>query len=102
VPECVVDGLEIVEIQTQHGSLPAALGLFEHAFDMIAQLHAVGQPRQRVVMGQERDLLLRISFLGHVRVDGDRTAGTQQRPSHFDDAPVLKLVLDGHHIGLGD
>ena len=54
----VVNRLEIVEIQTQHGGLAAALDMLEGPFDVLAQLHAISQSSQRVVMGQELDLLL--------------------------------------------
>ena len=94
VAERIVDDLEVVEIQTEDGGVAAALDMFQRFFDVLAQLNAVCQSRQRVVMRQERDLLLRISLLGDIDVDGDRATGAQRRLGQRNDAPVLQLMLE--------
>ena len=55
----VVHGLEVVEVDEQHGDLAAVAGrVGERAVDEIAELQAVREPGQRVVVRLVRELLL--------------------------------------------
>ncbi len=67
VAERVVDGLEAVEVEEEHGELRAvAVRLRDGLLDAVAQQHAVGQPRERVVVRHVRDALLGELALGDV------------------------------------
>jgi hypothetical protein len=87
--ERVVDILEMVEVQAQHRKLVPAVHVFQACLDMLAQLNAVRQSGQRIVVGEERNLLLRVAFLGHVHVDRNAAAGRERRADHGDDAAVV-------------
>jgi hypothetical protein len=50
MPQGVIDGLEVVEVKAKDGGLPAALPDLQHFLDVLAQLNAICQPCQRVVM----------------------------------------------------
>ena len=56
VTEAVVDGLELIEVQEQHGhEVGASLGLLKGAVDVVEEQHPVGEPGQRVVKGMALD-----------------------------------------------
>ena len=64
----VVNVLEMIQIQTEHGQLFAALQIFQAPLDVLTQLNTICQARQRIVMRQEGNLFLRMPLLGHVYV----------------------------------
>ena len=60
VAERVVDVLEAIEVEEQHGRLQtAALRQRDGLGEVLLQEHAVGQPGERVVVGEPPDLFLR-------------------------------------------
>ena len=60
VAEAVVDELEAVEVDEADGDVRAvAIGAAEGDLEMLAEEHPVREPGQRVVVGEERELLLR-------------------------------------------
>jgi hypothetical protein len=67
VPEAVVDGLEVVEVDEQYGELTAVpLQPRRGVIDPITEERLVGQPRQRVVERLMDQLALQATVLGHV------------------------------------
>ena len=71
VAEAVVDGLEVVEVDEQHGDV-ADRGVGEHRVDAVDQLGAVRQPGQVVVRRRPLQPLGRAPLLGDVLDVGDR------------------------------
>ena len=65
--ERIVDDLEVVEIDEQHGDLgPASRLARQRPFDVIAEEHAIGEPGQRIVEGVVEQLLLEVFLVGPV------------------------------------
>ena len=77
VPERVVDGLEVVEVQEQHGE--TAIGVApaaERVFDAITEQRPVREVGDRIVKGLIGELLLELLTLGDVaQVDHDPADG---------------------------
>jgi len=66
----VVEGLEVVEIQIDQGSMVvAALAVAHRLLQVLPQQAAVGQVGERVVEGQLADLLLQALALGDIACD---------------------------------
>jgi hypothetical protein len=64
VPEAVVDHLEPVQVQHQHGGQPgAAVGAGDGPVDAVGEQRAVGQAGERVVEGQQLQLPVRLGHL---------------------------------------
>ncbi len=80
VPDRVVDGLEAVEIDEQHGRVPqghAPVGgpaAGERVLDALGEQGAVGQVRERVVLGVVLQLGLEPDPFGHVPAVEDEAA----------------------------
>ena len=71
--ERIVDVLEAVEIEQQHGERIAAPALARRRFfDLLRHRGTIGQTRQRVMMRHERDALLRFLAFGDVVDDDDQ------------------------------
>src|SRR6266542_2758266 len=51
VPQCVVHGLEVVEVDDEHGELAVRRGVAERGVDLLAEQGPVGQAGQLVVRG---------------------------------------------------
>ena len=67
VPQAVVDELEAVEVEEQHADrLPVPLRARERDLQELLEHRAVRQAGQRVVVREERDLLLCLLLLGDV------------------------------------
>ena len=66
--ERVVDVLEAVEVEAEHGQALALLQAVERPLQPLLQQHAVGQLGQNVVMRHVRDARLDAPVLGHVLV----------------------------------
>ncbi len=59
VAERVVDVLEAIEVEAEHRhEVAVALGAGHRTFQILVELHAVGQAGQRIVHGEEADLVL--------------------------------------------
>ena len=72
VAEGVVDELEVVEVDEQQRDRAARARAAVHAAAQLGlELGAVGQPGQRVEVGQARDLLLGAQALGDVLAGGE-------------------------------
>jgi hypothetical protein len=85
VAERVVDQLEVVEVEEQHGERLLAAG--EVRGDLLQQLSAVGQAGQSVVQGPVRQLALPGEPVGDV-LEGAEKAGVAARAAHRHDAGV--------------
>ena len=77
--ERVVDALELVDVDIEHGQLLARPYRLERLFQPLAEQDPVRQFGQRVVMRQMRDLLLGAPALGDV-LDGRDPSAALQRP----------------------
>ncbi len=66
VPERVIDGLEVVEIETQHPDGFAWPLVGQDNVHLIVERHAVWQIGQRVILRQVRELLILLHLLGDV------------------------------------
>ena len=103
VAEGVVDELEVVEVDEQQRDRAARARAAVHAAAQLRlQLGAVGQPGQRVEVGEAGDLLLRAQALGDVlarREDADDLARrvAQQRVAPGD---RVALAAAGEHVAL--
>ena len=73
----VVDVLEAVEIEAEHGEALAGAQAQRGVLDAFAEQDAVGEAGQRVVAGGVGELLLRLPAFGDVDDDADRA----QRPA---------------------
>ena len=81
VAEAVVDGLEVVEVDVQQRDrMAAAPGAREAEREVLVEQRAVRQLRERVVVGEERDLLLRAAPLGDVAEGGHDAVGRSSPP----------------------
>ena len=63
VAERVVDALEVVEVDEQHGDL-ARRARLERLAHLLAEQRAVGEPGERVVVGLVVELVLQVAQLG--------------------------------------
>jgi hypothetical protein len=68
MPERIVDALEMIEIEAEHGERFSPLHPLELVLQPLTQQHAIGQVGQRVVTRHMRDLLLGAPSLGDVLV----------------------------------
>jgi hypothetical protein len=90
VAQAVVDLLEAVQVQEQHGhrgGLP--LGPLEGVVDPVLEQGPVGQGGERVVEGLVDELVLQAAAFGDV-------AGVEHQPAH---AGVVEQVGDGELDG---
>ena len=63
VAQAVVDGLEVVEVEEEHGG-GSVVGVGQRAADALGEEHAVGQTRQRIVERLVAELVLQLGELG--------------------------------------
>ena len=77
--ERIVDGLEMVEIETENRDGFGAPQVAQHRFDPLVERHAVRQVGERVVMRQVLDSFLGDKPLGDVLESDDEAAG-RHRP----------------------
>ena len=70
VPEGIVDAVEEVDVEVeQRVGAALALGVRDRALQALLERLAVGQPRERIVVGEEEDLLARrVQALLHLAV----------------------------------
>ena len=67
MPEAVVDGLEVVEVDEQHGDVgEAALRTHERVLDAIREQRAVREVGDRIMEGLVLELVLEGLALAHV------------------------------------
>ncbi len=81
VAERVVDGLEVVDVDEQHGD--GRIGLGERLVDAVDEQRAVGQTRERVVVGLVLELVLELAqlpdgLLEAVVLERDRGVGGER------------------------
>jgi hypothetical protein len=75
VTEGIVDDLEAIEIEEEHGQARAfALRVRQRHGEAVLEQQAVRQIRQRVVIGEMLDLLLGVRALGDVADDAHHAA----------------------------
>ena len=104
VPEPVVDGLEVVEVDEQHGHLGgAARTAAERVLGAVVEQRAVGEPGELVVEGAVAQLLLE-ALAGVVVAHGqdepvDARVGDQVR-GHGGDVPEGAVGIDHPPLGL--
>jgi len=112
VAQRVVDRLEVVEVDEQQRKGPAGT---DQAVERRAQLDAVRQTRQRIVVRQKFDVLLRPALLGDVDAQaqdaGRRRVGERERDLRGGQQvdvvlSIRHLLFDGfrhagaHHLGV--
>ena len=78
VPERVVDALEAIEVETEHGEALAALQAQQRLLQLLAEQRAVGELGQRVVAREVGDLLLLAAALGDVLVERHPAAALER------------------------
>ena len=105
VPQCVVDGLEVVHVQKHHGQAPTVAPCVGHQLVQTSlQRIAVGQARQGVAVRQAFDRFGREMLLRDIGVDRDKGAVGQRQATHFQNRAVRpradELVLANLHAGL--
>src|SRR5215470_12824905 len=89
--ERVIDRFKAVEVQTKQSE--ALAGLLEALLDMCTQLNAICQSGQCIVMGQEGNLPLRISLLGHIHMNRNPASCAQWRADNRNGAPIVQFLL---------
>ena len=72
--ERIVDLLEMIDVDREHGKAAAAAHVGDRLLDALAEHHAIGQAGERVVAGHVGDALLGLAALGDVLVGGDEAA----------------------------
>ena len=95
VAEQIVDFLEAVEVEEQHGK--AAVGAAmrrEFGLQLLVEAGAVRQFGQRIVMGEEMDILFGLLALADI-ADGKHLV----RPAGIDDAALDQLHRDDAAVG---
>jgi hypothetical protein len=102
VAQRVIDVLEAVEVETEHGQALALLRAIERPLHALAQQGAVGQLGQKVVVRHVRHARLDAPVLGHVLVRGEPASIRHRLMLDGDDAPVAELADLGHRPALGD
>ena len=100
MPERIVDALEVIEVQIEHGQPFAAPDALERFFEPLEEQRAIGQAGQGVVMRRVRDLLKDAALLNddrqlvgdlaedrlmQIAVGIDVAAGEEQEP----DGPLV-------------
>ena len=96
VAEGVVDELEVVEVDEQQRDRAARARAAVHAAAQLGlQLGAVGQPGQRVEVGEAGDLLLRAQALGDVLARGEDADDLARRVAQQRVAPGDRVALAG-------
>ena len=71
VAECIVDGLELVEIEMMNGNHFAVPESGERTFQPLIEQYPIGEIGQRIVVSHMRDLDLGLALLGDIFVGGD-------------------------------
>src|SRR5665647_2634705 len=91
--ECIVDALEAVEIETEHGDEFRAPLAAEGRFHPLVERYAVRQIGERIVVRQVLDFFLGEKSLGDVFVGGD-PAAVRHRLVYSGDDPAIGQVYD--------
>ena len=101
--EDVVDLLESIEIDTDDGKLGFVMRrMLKRDREMLAEHGAIGQARQRIVMRQIFDSLLRETAFGHVLVRRDPTATGHRAVFCRDASAVGKLDIAAAGVSQGN
>ena len=87
----VVDALELVEVEPEHGAGIGAARAGQHLVQPLAQQHAVGKAGERVVPRHVGDPRLRLPLLGDVLVGRDPPAIRHRLVANGEDAAVAQL-----------
>ena len=89
--ERIVDALELVDVDIEHGELLARPHRLHRLFEPFAEQHPVRQVGQGVVMRQMRDLLVGAGALGNVLDRGDPAARLQRPVDDLDRAAARRF-----------
>ena len=104
VAQRIVDGLEVIEVEKQHGGAPLLLVRWlQQGRQLLQQVVPVGQVRERVVQGNEGFALLGLLARGEVVQHDDTVVGVLQRhglADGLDGNGVPVLVGDGDFVGV--
>ncbi len=100
--ERIVDLLESVEIEAQHGKAALATEVGEGFFDLLGEQDAVGQAGQRVMARHEGDARFRAPPLGDVFIGRDPAAIGHRLMNDRNDAAAAQLLLIGAARMLAD
>src|SRR5262249_13663737 len=86
--QCVVDLLEVVEVQAQNSERCAAFDVSEMVVQLFAQQCTICQSSQRIVIRQVFDALVRKLTLRNVLVRGDPSAARQWLGNFLNGTPI--------------
>ena len=89
--ERIVDALEFVDVDIEHGELLAGLDRLQRLFEPLAKQDPVRQIGQRVVMRQMGDFLVGALALGDVLDGGDPAARLQRLVDDLDGPAARRL-----------
>ena len=94
--ERIVDRLELIEVEAEHGDGVAARHPLERVFQIASKHRAVRQVGQRIMAGKMIDLGFRLRRLGDVLMRRDPAAATHMLGIDLQHAAVhqLQLVAD--------
>ncbi len=90
MPERIVDGLELVEVEMMDGHQFPRLNPAQRLFESVVQQHPVRQIGQRIVVRHVLDLDLGLALLGDVLMGRDPAAAGHRPVADLDRAPVLQ------------
>ena len=98
VPEGVVDAFKIIEVEEQDGGFLAAPHARQGHFNAILQQNAVGESRQRIVVGEECQTFFNAARFGDVFLSCHPTAVWERAVPNRYRAAVVEMV---EFVGLG-
>ena len=93
--KCFVDQLEIVQVNEQQGALPRTDGACQQLLKPHEQKVAVGQPGQRVIVGQGVDRCLGLLVLGEIKESAHVVGQPTLFIAYRIDAQPLGIQLTG-------
>jgi hypothetical protein len=92
--EAIVDSLEIIEVEAQHGHLPAmGCDLRQAVAHLVSEQHAVRKLGERIVLRHMRDARLGLAALSDVLVSDDPAALLHRAMRELDDAAVAEMAI---------
>jgi hypothetical protein len=89
--ECIVHGLELIEIKVMNRHHFVALNPAQRAFEPLIQQHAIGEIGQRVVVSHVFDLDLGSPLLGDVFMGGNPAKVGHRPVTNLEGAPVAQF-----------
>ena len=95
MPERVVDALEAIEVEAEHGKALPTSQAQKRLLQLLAEQRAVGEVGQCVMARKVRDLLLLAAAVGDVLVQRHPAAAFERLGGDRDDAVIAELDRHG-------